>query len=129
MSVQLKTFAYQFSETSTAQESKLASLHYKECIEKRGLNPSWIEVNCRSITKEEASLLLGYPARSGGIWLSGIGIQGQFKPDKPWLSDTDKTKTDKKKRKAPKYRSPKITTATMTRCCPTIQKTQTTGVT
>ena len=106
MSVQLKTFAYQFSETSTAQESKLASLHYKECIEKRGLNPSWIEVNCRSITKEEASLLLGYPARSGGIWLSGIGIQGQFKPDKPWLSDTDKTKTDKKKRKAPKYRSP-----------------------
>jgi putative DNA primase/helicase len=36
--------------------------------------------------------------KSGGILLSGEGIQIQFKPDKPWKNEGDK--------KAAKYRSP-----------------------
>jgi putative DNA primase/helicase len=106
MPVEIINIVKSSSETLNPQKVQLIAPHYKECIEKRELPADWIKINCRSVTTEEASLLLGYPAKSGGIWLSGIGIQGQFKPDKPWLSPTDKSPTNKKQRKAPKYRSP-----------------------
>ncbi len=106
MPVEIINIVKSSSETLNHQKVQLIDQHYEQCVEKRGLDRGWIEINCRSVTKEEASLLLGYPAQSGGIWLSGVGIQGQFKPDKPWLSPTDKSPTNKKQRKAPKYRSP-----------------------
>jgi phage/plasmid-associated DNA primase len=70
-------------------------------IEKRGLLNDWAQVMCRSLTKEEASFLLGYEAKSGGIWISGETLQAQFRPDKPW-----KSSSDKKDKPAPKCRTP-----------------------
>ena len=80
---------------------KINSYHWKNMIGSRGLDPAWIAANARSVSALEATELLGYKAKSGGIWLEGARYQGQFKPDKPWRSD------DKKNKKAPKYRSPK----------------------
>jgi putative DNA primase/helicase len=76
----------------------LSPQHYQELIGKRGLPADWVLANCRSINTEEASELLGYLAQSAGVWLQGVGSQGQFKPDKPWKSEGQK--------KAPKYRTP-----------------------
>lgn len=81
----------------TAQNS-LNARHYKECIEKRGLNPQWILANCYSAIANVATQYLGYIAQSDGIWLKGCNHQSQFKPDKPWKKEGDKN--------APKYRSP-----------------------
>ncbi len=99
-----QNFVDQHSQTTfnTAQKT-LTDQHYKECVDKRKLDRRWIEVNCRSVTTEEASMLLGYQASSGGIWMDGVGIQGQLMPDKPWISQKDKAKG---KKKAPKYRAP-----------------------
>src|SRR3712207_5751424 len=86
---------------SSQQDEPRASLipkHYQECTEKRGLKPTWVEANCRSLTAQEASIRLGYPAKSAGILLEGQGIQIQLQPDKPWKNEGDK--------KAAKYRSP-----------------------
>ncbi len=80
-----------------SQNDNLNAGHYKSCVEERGLDPIWVQANCRSVTKEEASTLLGYETKSDGIWLEGCNGQGQFKPDKPWRKEGDK--------KAPKYRS------------------------
>lgn len=79
-------------------QNTLNAKHRKECLEKRGLNPEWIMVNCCSVTANEASQRLGYTAQSDGIWLEGDNHQSQYKPDKPWKAEGDK--------KAPKYRSP-----------------------
>jgi putative DNA primase/helicase len=76
----------------------LTDRHRQECIEERGLDPSWVEVNCRSISADEATQRLNYLAKSAGILLEGVGIQIQFRPNKPWKNEGDK--------KAPKYRSP-----------------------
>jgi predicted P-loop ATPase len=67
-------------------------------IKARGLLNDWTRATCRTVTKEEASFLLGYKAKSGGIWIGGETLQSQFRPDKPWKSKEDK--------KAPKYRTP-----------------------
>ena len=85
-------------EASGQQEAALNARHYKECIEKRGLNIQWVLANCKSTTSETASQYLGYTAQSDGIWLEGCNHQSQYKPDKPWKKEGDK--------KAPKYRSP-----------------------
>jgi phage/plasmid-associated DNA primase len=77
--------------------------HLNELTSKRQLDKEWVLANCKSVTKEEATELLGYSAQSGGIWLEGSNYQGQFKPDKPWATDQDK---EDGKKKAPKYRSP-----------------------
>lgn len=69
----------------------------KELLEKRGLDQSWVEANYRSVSAEEATRRLDYPAKSGGILLEVTGIQVQFKPDNPWKKEGEK--------KAPKYRS------------------------
>lgn len=67
-------------------------------LQDRGLDASWVEANCQSLTAAEATQRLGYPAKSAGILLEGQGIQIQFKPDRPWKNEGDK--------KAAKYRSP-----------------------
>lgn len=91
----------QSSGFSAPAQSSLNSRHDLECVKKRGLSPEWIEVNCRSVSADEASDLLGYKAYSNGIWLEGANFQGQFKPDKPWESVNSKTE----KKTKPKYRS------------------------
>ncbi|PSF30438.1 hypothetical protein C7H19_23865 [Aphanothece hegewaldii CCALA 016] len=82
---------------------RLSDKHYNHCCgsdihqKQRGLNPDWIAANCYSVDIKQASELLGYPARSGGIILSGSNGQFQFRPDKPW--------SDKQGKKAAKYRT------------------------
>ncbi len=76
---------------------RLTDRHYAECVTRRGLNPDWIEVNCRSMTVKEASDRLGYRAKSAGIWLEGVNGFGQYRPDDAWKNEGDK--------KAPKYRT------------------------
>ncbi|MUG99851.1 DUF3854 domain-containing protein [Scytonema sp. UIC 10036] len=75
--------------------------HKKDLFEKRGLDPKWCEVNCRSTSTNQATELLGYTAQSDGIWLEGANYQGQYYPDKRWSSQ------GKSEQKSPKYRSPK----------------------
>jgi putative DNA primase/helicase len=58
-----------------ATQNTLNAQHRKECLEKRGLNPEWIVVNCRSVTANEASQQLGYTAQSDGIWLQGCNYR------------------------------------------------------
>ncbi len=70
-------------------------------IQARGLLNGWSRATCRSVAKEEASFLLGYEAKSAGIWIGGETLQGQFRPDRPW-----KREGDEKTKKAPKYRTP-----------------------
>jgi putative DNA primase/helicase len=83
--------------------SHLCAKHYQELVEKRSLAPDWALANCRSASVAEAKETLGYPAKSAGLVIQGIGWQIQFKPDRPWISDRDKTNGRKK---APKYRTP-----------------------
>lgn len=80
------------------EASQLTARHYKECIEKRGLNPQWVLANSHSVIANYATQYLGYTAKSDGIWLKGCNHQIQYKPDKPWKKEGDK--------KAAKYRSP-----------------------
>jgi predicted P-loop ATPase len=84
--------------TPAIRDLELSDRHFTELVERRRLDRNWIETNCRSLTAQQASQRLGYPAKSGGIFLEGHGIQIQFKPDKPWKKEEEK--------KAAKYRSP-----------------------
>jgi hypothetical protein len=51
------------SEVATIQVAPLASQltarHYKECTEKRGLNPQWVLANCLSVIANYATQYLG----------------------------------------------------------------------
>ncbi|AFZ22330.1 DUF3854 domain-containing protein [Allocoleopsis franciscana] len=76
----------------------LCPKHCQELLEKRALDERWIQANCRSVSAQEATQRLGYPAKGAGILLEGVGIQIQFKPDRPWKNEGEK--------RAPKYRSP-----------------------
>ncbi|MEG4409138.1 VapE domain-containing protein [Microcoleus sp. MON2_D5] len=68
-------------------------------IQARGLFPKWAEANCRSFNIPDASLMLGYKAKSAGIMLiSDEYGQWQFRPDDPWFSPDGKL---------PKYRTPR----------------------
>ena len=80
------------------QSTAYLSPKHKSHIESRGLLNSWSEVNCRTVSADEASVYLGYAAKSGGILFLGKTTQFQFRPDKPWKSESCK--------KAPKYRTP-----------------------
>jgi putative DNA primase/helicase len=71
---------------------------HKSHIESRGLLNDWSFANCRTASADEASVYLGYAAKSGGILFVGANTQFQFRPDKPWKSSGSK--------KAPKYRTP-----------------------
>lgn len=91
-------------QTATLENSNpLLANHYKELVEKRSLPLDWVLANCRSISIQKATELLGYSAKSPGILLQGDGWQVQFKPDRPWLSGHD---TSAGKKRAPKYRTP-----------------------
>ncbi|MFZ1026452.1 MAG: phage/plasmid primase, P4 family [Limnoraphis robusta] len=80
------------------QLAELNPKHYRELVQKRGLNPDWVAVNCKSIDARTATEHLGYKAYSDGILLSGNGYQEQFRPDTAWASQDNKK---------PKYRSSK----------------------
>lgn len=71
---------------------------HKSHIESRGLLNEWSYANCRTVSADEASVYLGYAAKSGGILFLGFTTQFQFRPDKPWKSSGSK--------RAPKYRTP-----------------------
>jgi putative DNA primase/helicase len=86
------------SDRSNQAQAQLKPNHFKDLVEGRGLDARWIEANCRSLTAQEATQRLGYPAKGAGILLEGVGIQIQFKPDRPWKNEGEK--------RAPKYRSP-----------------------
>ncbi|MEG4521049.1 MULTISPECIES: phage/plasmid primase, P4 family [unclassified Microcoleus] len=88
------------SKTPQTYSGFLCTKHQAD-IQARGLLNDWARAACRTVTKEEASFLLGYEAKSGGIWISGQTLQGQLRPDKPWKSDKDPAS-----KKAPKYRTP-----------------------
>jgi putative DNA primase/helicase len=83
---------------TASKKGHLHEKHFQQCTQERGLFKEWIEINCRSVDEAEATQLLGYTAKSKGIWLQGDGGQGQLRPDRPWRSEGDK--------KAPKYRTP-----------------------
>jgi len=85
-------------------KDKLSAKHLEELTETRQLPLKWVVENCRSLTADEATQALGYTAKSAGILIQGNGWQQQFKPDRPWLSDLDKSS---EKKRAPKYRTPK----------------------
>ena len=93
--------ARSIGENSSSKE--LSPKHHQHCCgndiskKERGLDPEWIEANCRSVNVAEATELLRYPARSGGIAIEGSNGQFQLRPDKPW--------SNKPGQKAPKYRT------------------------
>jgi Domain of unknown function (DUF3854)/D5 N terminal like len=80
------------------QSTAYLSPKHKSHIESRGLLNDWSYANCRTVSADEASIYLGYAAKSGGILFLGNTTQFQFRPDKPWKSGSCK--------KAPKYRTP-----------------------
>jgi predicted P-loop ATPase len=86
------------SKPAQISSAKFLCEEHQAHIKARGLLNDWTRATCRTVTKEEASFLLGYKAKSGGIWIGGETLQSQFRPDKPWKSKEDK--------KAPKYRTP-----------------------
>lgn len=89
----MNVVADQFLSTTTYLGPK-----HKSHIESRGLLNDWSFANCRTVTEDEASVYLGYTAKSGGILFVGKTTQFQLRPDKPWKSESYK--------KAPKYRTP-----------------------
>jgi putative DNA primase/helicase len=89
--------------TDLTSPKRLNDKHFAHCCgsdlqkKQRGLNPDWVAANCHSVDIKEATQLLCYPARSGGILIKGANGQYQFRPDQPW--------SDKQGKKAPKYRT------------------------
>jgi predicted P-loop ATPase len=86
------------SKPAQVSSAKFLCEEHQADIKARGLLNDWTRATCRTVTKEEASFLLGYKAKSGGIWIGGETLQSQFRPDRPWKSKEDK--------KAPKYLTP-----------------------
>ena len=85
------------SNSTQKSVNRLNHQDFHHCCQKRDLNADWILANCSSITTQEATELLGYPAKSPGILIQGANGQYQFRPNKPWSS--------KQGKKAPKYRT------------------------
>jgi predicted P-loop ATPase len=56
----------------------------------RGIFLVWALANARSVTAAEATELLGFPAKSDGIWFEGANGVGQFRPDTRWKNDKGK---------------------------------------
>ncbi len=76
--------------------NRLIDRDYAEAVTKRGLNPEWIQANCRTMEREEASQRLRIEAKYGGVWLEGSNGFGQFRPRKEF-------KTSKACKKTLKY--------------------------
>ncbi len=67
-------------------------------VNERKLLLPWAAANCKSVDESEAGMMLGYPAKSGGIlFMSAEYGQWQLRPYTPWAS---------KDGKMPKYRTP-----------------------
>lgn len=75
---------------------RLSDLDFAEAVTKRGLNSDWVQANCRTMERKEASSRLRINAKYGGIWLEGANGYGQFRPRKEF-------KTSKACKKALKY--------------------------
>ncbi|MEG4121846.1 DUF3854 domain-containing protein [Microcoleus sp. N9_B4] len=86
---------------STQTYSGFLNTKHQADIQARGLLNDWARAAWRTVAKEEGTFLLGYEAKSGGIWFSGETLQCQLRPDKAWKNDTDPAN-----KKAPKYRTP-----------------------
>ena len=80
----------------TEVKDQLTDQHWENATKERGLDPHWILANCYSVDIKQASEILHYQAKSGGIVID-TPTQVQLRPDKPWRSDKNK--------KAPKYRT------------------------
>jgi hypothetical protein len=89
------------SQPTQASSVKFLCEKHQRDIKARGLLNDWTRATFRTVAKEEATFYLGYEAKSGGILFCGQTTQMQFRPDRPWKSETD----DKNK-KAPKCRIP-----------------------
>ena len=86
------------SQTTVVNNSlQLTAIHHHQITKVRGIDAAWAEANCRSVSTDIASAMLGYPAKSEGIMLVDSRTQFQFRPDCPWAS---------KDGKKPKYRTP-----------------------
>ncbi|MDV3002434.1 MAG: hypothetical protein N5P05_004089 (plasmid) [Chroococcopsis gigantea SAG 12.99] len=89
--------------TVTPRPNRLLDKHLGHCCGteinqgQRSLHPDWVKASCYSVEAHEATTLLGYEAKSGGIVIQGMNGQYQFRPDKPWGEKIGK--------KAPKYRT------------------------
>ena len=81
----------------TEVKDQLTDQHWENATKERGLDPHWILANCYSVDIKQASEILHYQAKSGGIVID-TPTQIQLRPDKPWRSEKGK--------KAPKYRTP-----------------------
>ncbi|MEG4801740.1 DUF3854 domain-containing protein [Microcoleus sp. ARI1-B5] len=78
--------------------SQLSPEHQKRIAGRGLLYNNWTERTCRTMSAKNATNVLGYPAKSGGIMFCGYNNQYQFRPDDPWESEDGK---------CPKYRTPK----------------------
>jgi predicted P-loop ATPase len=56
----------------------------------RGILLAWALANARSVTAAEATELLGFPAKSDGIWFECANGVGQFRPDTRWKDNKGK---------------------------------------
>ena len=76
--------------TQTYSPTFFLTADHQSRIQKRDLLNDWTRATFRSVTKEEATFYLGYPAKSGGILFCGQTTQMQFRPDRPWKKEGDK---------------------------------------
>jgi predicted P-loop ATPase len=89
------------STTSTVFHNKflVAAADRDYLMQKRKLERDWIYANCGSADIPKASVLLGYEAKSDGIFFYSDDLeQLQFRPHTPWASEDGEL---------PKYRTPK----------------------
>ncbi|MEG4287301.1 DUF3854 domain-containing protein [Microcoleus sp. A006_D1] len=70
--------------TTLVNSNKYLSKAHQEHIAQRGLLSDRAMATCRTVSAEEASLILSTPAKSGGILIEGDSLQSQFRPDKRW---------------------------------------------
>jgi putative DNA primase/helicase len=89
------TFATVFSNKSS--QNTLLHKHMDYFVE-RGILLACALANARSITAAEATELLGFTAKSDGIWFEGANGVSQFRPDTRWK--------DKKGKLVGKFLSP-----------------------
>ena len=82
----------------TVNSAKYLSKAHQEHIAQRGLLSDRARATCRTVSAEEASLILSIPAKSGGILIEGDSLQSQFRPDRRWKNGN---------KLIPKYLTPK----------------------
>lgn len=79
-----------------SSSASICDTHHTQILARK-LPLDWAEVNCKSVSAEQASQYIGYTSKSSGLLFIGETTQFQFRPDEPWKS---------KDGKAPKYRTP-----------------------